>query len=135
MLNFDSATRETCTVRTERTNTPLQALNLMNDVTFVEASRKFGERMYLEGGRTTEDRLAHGFEMATGRIPSARESEILERAFANQLQSFEIDPTAAEELLAQGDSPADKRMRRGELAAYAMTAGMILNLDETVTKQ
>ena len=135
MLNFDSATRETCTVRTERTNTPLQALNLMNDVTFVEASRKFGERMYLEGGQTTQERLAHGFEMATGRIPSSRESEILDRAFANQLQSFEVDPNAAEELLAQGDSPADERMTRGELAAYAMTAGMILNLDETVTKQ
>ena len=135
MLNFDSATRETCTVRTERTNTPLQALNLMNDVTFVEASRKFGERMYLEGGQSTEDRLAYGFEMATGRTPSAREAEILDRAFAKQLQSFSGDSNAAKELLAQGDSPADNRMERGELAAYAMTAGMILNLDETVTKQ
>ena len=135
MLNFDSATRETCTVRTERTNTPLQALNLMNDVTFVEASRKFGERMYLEGGQSTEDRLAYGFEMATGRTPSARESEILDRALAKQLQSFGADSNAAKELLAQGDSPADKRMSRGELAAYAMTAGMLLNLDETVTKQ
>ncbi len=135
MLNFDSATRETCTVRTERTNTPLQALNLMNDVTFVEASRKFGERMYLEGGRTAEDRLAYGFEMATGRIPSARETEILDRALAKQLQSFRADSNAAEELLQQGDSSADKRIGRGELAAYAMTAGMILNLDETVTKQ
>ena len=122
-------------MRTERTNTPLQALNLMNDVTFVEASRKFGERMYLEGGRTAEDRLAYGFEMATGRIPSARESEILDRAFAKQLQSFRVDSNAAEELLDQGDSSADKRIGRGELAAYAMTAGMILNLDETVTKQ
>ncbi|MDE0264927.1 MAG: DUF1553 domain-containing protein [Bryobacterales bacterium] len=135
MLNFDSATRETCTVRTERTNTPLQALNLMNDVTFVEASRKFGERIYLEGGQSTEERLAHGFEMATGRTPSPRESEILERAFANQLQSFKVDPNAAEQLLAQGDSPVDERMTQGELAAFAMTAGMILNLDETVTKQ
>ena len=135
MLNFDSATRETCTVRTERTNTPLQALNLMNDVTFVEASRKFGERMYIEGGETAEDRLAYGFEMATARPPSTTESEILNRAFAKQLKSFKDDPRATKNLLAQGDSPVHKRANRTELAAYAMTAGLILNLDETVTKQ
>ena len=135
MLNFDSATRETCTVRTERTNTPLQALNLMNDVTFVEASRKFGERMYFEGGETAEDRLAYGFEMATARPPGTGESEILNRAFAKQLQSFKDDPKATKNLLAQGDSPVHKRAKRTELAAYAMTAGLILNLDETVTKQ
>ena len=135
MLNFDSATRETCTVRTERTNTPLQALNLMNDVTFVEASRKFAERMYFEGGQTPGDRLAYGFEMATARPPSIREAGILNRAFAKQLQSFKNDPKAAKKLLAQGDSPIQRRASQTELAAYAMTAGLILNLDETVTKQ
>ena len=135
MLNFDSATRETCTVRTERTNTPLQALNLMNDVTFVEASRKFGERMYLEGGDTPEDRLAYGFEMANARPPSTRESEILTQAFAKQSKSFKDDPKAAKNLLAEGESPVHRRAKQTELAAYAMTAGLILNLDETVTKQ
>ena len=135
MLNFDSATRETCAVRTERTNTPLQALNLMNDVTFVEAARKFGERIYFEGGETVDDRLAHGFEMATSRLPSSREAEILRNGFERQLQGFKKDPQAASALLAQGESPARKRVARAELAAYAMTAGMILNLDETVTKQ
>ena len=135
MLNFDSATRETCTVRTERTNTPLQALNLMNDVTFVEAARKFGERMYFEGGETLEERLAHGFEMATSRPPGLRESQILRSAFERQLEGFTGDPDAANALLAQGDSRVRKRVRRTELAAYAMTAAMILNLDETVTKQ
>ena len=135
MLNFDSSTRETCTVRTERTNTPLQALNLMNDVTFVEASRKFAERMYLEGGEIPSDRLAYGFEMATSRPPSGQESDILERAFAKQMESFREDPKAAAQLLAQGESPVHTRVKRTELAAYAMTAGLILNLDETVTKQ
>ena len=135
MLNFDSSTRETCTVRTERTNTPLQALNLMNDVTFVEAARKFGERMYLEGGETSEERLAHGFEMATSRPPAPREAEILRRAFEQQLEGFEGDAEAANALLSQGESPVRAQVRRTELAAYAMTAGMILNLDETVTKQ
>ena len=135
MLTFDSATRETCTVRTERTNTPLQALNLMNDVTFVEAARKFGERMYFEGGETVEGRLAHGFEMATSRPPGPRESEILRRAFERQRDAFESDPEAAGSLLSQGDSPVREDAERTELAAYAMTAGMLLNLDETVTKQ
>ncbi len=135
MLNFDSATRETCTVRTDRTNTPLQALNLMNDVTFVEAARKFGERMYFEGGKTLEERLAHGFEMATSRPPRPREAEILLSAFGRQLEGFKSDPDAANALLAQGDSPVSDGVRRTELASYAMTAAMILNLDETVTKQ
>ena len=135
MLNFDSATRETCEVQTERTNTPLQALNLMNDITFVEAARKFGERMYFEGGETLGDRLAHGFEMATSRPPTARESEILQGAFERQLAAFKDDPDAANALLAQGDSAVREAARPGQLAAYAMTAGLILNLDETVTKQ
>lgn len=135
MLNFDSATRETCTVRTERTNTPLQALNLMNDVTFVEAGRKFGERLYLEGGETIDDRLAHGFEMATARRPNAQEAEILRGAFERQLRAFRADPDAAKALLDQGESPAREGIPRIELAALSMTAGMILNLDETLTKQ
>lgn len=135
MLNFDSATRETCSVRSERTNTPLQALNLMNDVTFVEAARKFAERMYFEGGETIEGRLAHGFEMATSRPPGPREAEILRLAFERQRAGFEGDPDAAKALLAQGDSPVRGGVRTTELAAYAMTAGMILNLDETLTKQ
>ncbi len=135
MLNFDSATRETCVVRSERTNTPLQALNLMNDVTFVEAARKFGERMFFEGGRTLEERLARGFEMATSRPPGSGELEILRNAFEQQRESFNDDPDAANALLAQGDSVASRAVRPTDLAAYAMTAGMILNLDETVTKQ
>ena len=135
MLNFDSATRETCAVQTERTNTPLQALNLMNDVTFVEAARKFSERMYFEGGDTPEARLAHGFEMATSRPPAAREAEILRSAFERQLAAFKADPEAANALLAQGDSGVRDAVSSGELAAYAMTAALILNLDETVTKQ
>ena len=135
MLNFDAATRETCAVRTERTNTPLQALNLMNDVTFVEAARKFGERIYFEGGGTLEQRLAYGFELATSRLPEPRESEILRSAFERQLVGFEADADGANALLAQGESPVREGVIPAELAAFAMTAAMILNLDETVTKQ
>jgi hypothetical protein len=67
MMNFDASQREACTVRENRTNTPLQALNLMNDVTFVEAARFIGQRMLLEGGAEADSRLRHGFRMALGR--------------------------------------------------------------------
>ena len=135
MLNFDSATRETCSVRSDRTNTPLQALNLMNDVTFVEAARKFGERMYFDGGQTLDERLAHGFAMATARQPRSAEMEILRRAFERQRVSFEGDTDSVNALLSQGDSPVQDGTQQTELAAYAMTASLILNLDETVTRQ
>ena len=71
MMNFDSAQRETCVVRETRTDTPLQALNLMNDVTFVEAARFLGQRMMKEGGRDADARLRYGFRLALGRAPSA----------------------------------------------------------------
>jgi hypothetical protein len=70
MMNFDAAGRETCVVRESRTNTPLQALSLMNDVTYLEAARKMAERMMQEGGDTTASRIAYGFELATARSPN-----------------------------------------------------------------
>ena len=73
MMNFDAAGRETCVVRELRTNTPLQSLNLMNDVTYLEAARKLAERMMREGGSTPAERIAYGFELATARRPSERE--------------------------------------------------------------
>jgi len=77
MLAFDSAARETCIVRETRTNTPVQALNLMNDVTYIEASRVFAERMIHQGGTSPAERLTYGFRLATARKPSAPELEIL----------------------------------------------------------
>jgi len=72
MMNFDASGRETCVVRELRTNTPLQSLNLMNDVTFLEAARKMAERMMREGGRTPAERIGYGFELATARGPAIR---------------------------------------------------------------
>ena len=83
MMNFDSALRESCVVRENRTNTPLQALNMMNDVTFVESARFIGQRMLREGGTLAADRLSYGFRLLTGRTPTAQEAQILRRAFCN----------------------------------------------------
>ncbi|MBK9165914.1 MAG: DUF1553 domain-containing protein [Bryobacterales bacterium] len=135
MVNFDAANREACVVRENRTNTPLQALNLMNDVTFVEAGRFLGQRMMREGGRTAESRLRHGFRIATGRTPRAAELDVLTGSLRYHLDYFSGREAQAEKFLAQGDSPADPALPRRELAAYAAVASLLLNLDETVTKE
>jgi len=135
MMNFDASARETCRVRLTRTNTPLQALNLMNDVTYVEAARVMAERMMTEGGGTPAERLAYGFRLATARWPKPKEAKVLEDSFRYHLENFRNRPGAAEKLLSAGEHPRNKRLDENELAAYATLASMILNLDEVVTKE
>jgi hypothetical protein len=135
MMTFDSSAREACAVRETRTNTPLQALTLMNDDTYLEAARKMAERMVREGGSAPPERIAYGFRLATAREPNDRESSILLRGFHNFLDRYKTSPQAARELLSQGESKADPALDPPELAAYASVASQILNLDETVTKE
>ena len=135
MLAFDAADRESCVVREVRTNTPIQALNLMNDVTYVEASRLFAERMIREGGARADARLAYGFELATARRPAPEESRILLRALRRYEDRYRTTPADAEKFLAQGEHPRDESIAAPEAAAYAAVAGMILNLDETITRE
>ncbi|MFN7935369.1 MAG: DUF1553 domain-containing protein [Bryobacteraceae bacterium] len=135
MMNFDAAGRETCIVRENRTNTPLQALNLMNDVTYLEASRKMAERMMREGGATPSDRIAFGFRLATARQPRDKEADVLLAGYRNQLDFYQTHSEAATKLLSQGDSPRDENLPVSELAAYSTVASLLLNLDETITKQ
>ena len=135
MMTFDAAGREACSVRETRTNTPLQALNLMNDVTYVEASRALAQRMMREGGSTAADRLAFAFRLATARRPSAEEARIMEASYHHHLDKYQTDREAALKLVSQGESPRDEALDVPELAAYTTIASMILNLDETVTKE
>ena len=135
MLNFDSAGREACTVRETRTNTPLQALNLMNDVTFVEASRKMAERMMIEGGSTPSQRLAYGYKLATAREPDEERSQVLVNAYRHHLDNYETNRKAALDLATQGESKRNEELDLAELASYTTVASLILNLDETITKQ
>lgn len=134
LSTFDAPDRETCTVRRLRTNTPLQALILLNDPTYIEASRKLAERMMKEGGNSPRSRIAFAFELATARQPSEREQVILLGVFEKQRTKCQADPKLAEKLLAVGDSPHDEKLSASDLAAYALVASVILNLDETVTK-
>ncbi|MBA3438786.1 MAG: DUF1553 domain-containing protein [Pyrinomonadaceae bacterium] len=135
MLTFDAATRDTCVVRESRTNTPLQALNLMNDVTYIEASRMLAERLLREGGKTAEERIRFAFRLATARWPSQSETGILLGNLNEQLEFFRERPAEAERLLSVGEKPSDERLSAGELAAYSAVASLILNLDETITKE
>ena len=134
MVNFDAANREACVVRENRTNTPLQALNLMNDVTFLEAARFIGQRMMREGGKTPDERLSYGFALVASRKPTAAEARVLRDSLQYHLDYF-ADEEKARQFLAQGDKPSDSSLPRRELAAYASVASLLLNLDEAVSKE
>jgi hypothetical protein len=135
MLTFDAPSRESCTVRRARTNTPLQALVLMNDRQYVEASRFFAQRVMTEGGASPDSRLTLAFRLATARAPSPDELAVLVRVFQSHLADFSTRPETAQKLLAVGEAKSPPTMNAAELAAYAMTTNLILNLDETVTKE
>jgi hypothetical protein len=129
MINFDSPNREVCTVNQVRTNTPLQALNLMNDVAFLEAARKLAERMMYQGG------IDYAWNLALGRPAAPEQKRVLQRALDRFTRRYQDDPKAAEEFLAQGDSARDKTLDTAQLAAYTAVASLILNLDEVITNE
>jgi hypothetical protein len=135
MTIFDAPTREFCVVRRPLSSTPLQALVLLNDEMYVETARKFAERMMNEGGALPAERLAWALRLATDRAPRPTEVHILEEGFARRLAQYRSDPATAAKLLKAGESPRDARLDTTELAAYTTTAGVILNLDEVITKQ
>ena len=135
MVTFDAPSRETCTVRQTRTNTPLQALNLMNDVNYVEAARVLAQRIMSEGGPLPEDRLSFAFRLATSRWPTSVEREKLRAGFQFQLDQFQKDPQSAVKLISAGEYPINQKLDVVELAAYTTMASLILNLDQTISKE
>ena len=135
LATFDAPDREKCTTRRARTNTPLQALALMNDTTYVEASRALAEKMIQEGGENAEKRIECAFRQATARAPSAQEKEVLLVLASEQLEDYRRDPAAAKGLLGVGDSSYDSKLDPAEFAAWTTVASTILNLDETITKE
>jgi hypothetical protein len=135
MLAFDAPSRESCTVRRARTNTPLQALALMNERQSIDAARKFAERITTEGGDQPASRIDQAFRLALGRSATSREQDVLQRVLASQKEIFTADPKAAEELANYGDAPRPGTMEVADFAAWTMVANLILNLDELVTKE
>ncbi len=131
---FDTAARQICTVRQARTNTPLHALILMNDVTFIEAARVWAERLMKRPG-TPDERLAIAFRMATARPPSPVEQKVLSAGFQRVLKQYAADRAAAQKLVSAGEYPRDAKLDVAEHAAYTAMLSTILNLDEVVTKE
>lgn len=134
LTTFDAPDRETCTVRRARTNTPLQALVLLNDPTYVEASRKLAERIVLEGGTTVDTRINFAFRTVLSRQPKPQEISVLKNIYTQQLEKFRQNETAAIKLLKVGESPRNEQLDVVELATWSTISSILLNLDETVTK-
>jgi hypothetical protein len=134
MAIFDAPSRESCRVRRERTNTPLQALALMNDTQYIEAARALAGRMVREGGKTLPDRLAFGFRLATARFPDSTESQVLAELYQGHLGEYQQKPDAARQLLEVGDSQWDDLPPSPEVAALTMVANTLLNLSETISQ-
>ncbi|QDU89276.1 Planctomycete cytochrome C [Pirellulimonas nuda] len=133
MTTFDSPSFEVCTVKRTITNTPLQALALLNDTTYVETARELGARMLKEGGDDKAARVRFGFRLCTSRDPSAEELGLLVKALDKYHSRYQGDQDAAELLLKVGASPAYPSTDPPELAAYASLGSLLLNLDETIS--
>lgn len=134
MTTLDAPSRETCTVRRSRTNTPLAALALMNDEQFVEASRHLAERVILESEATDAARAKLLFRLTTAREPNEAELAVLLETFAKHLATYTADEEAAKKLIAVGESKPREGLDAKQVAAWTMVANLVLNLDEVLTK-
>ncbi|WP_310820328.1 PSD1 and planctomycete cytochrome C domain-containing protein [Stratiformator vulcanicus] len=133
MVLLDANERDVCTIGQKRTNTPLQALLMLNDVTFVEAARGLGGRMLKEAGPRDTERAKFAFRAVLGRDPDQGERAILVDALQGFRDRFREEPEAAKKLIAVGESSADSTLEPTELAAQTAIARLIMNLDEAVT--
>jgi hypothetical protein len=131
---FDAPDREKCTARRTITNTPLQALVLMNDPTYVEAARALAQKDLSEAGPTPSERIRYVFRLATDRDPSAQETTILGKLYQREHAHYADAKEAAQKLLTVGESKPDPRFDPAELAAWTLVASTVLNMDESITK-
>jgi hypothetical protein len=135
MLAFDATTRELCVARRQNTNTPTQALVLLDDPQFVEAARCLGERMLKTGGASDQDRVRYAFRQLATREPNPTETKLLVGLYHDQLALFQANPVDAASLLKIGERKADASLPSSELAAATVVAQTVLNLDATVWKR
>ena len=134
MMTFNAAAREICIVRNDLTTTPLQALTMMNNKTLVEAARFLAERMMQAKGQRPRQRVAEAFRRVTSRAPRKAELDLLMKDFSFYLKDFRKKPNAAKRLMSVGEKLRNPRLPAAQLAAYALVANTILNLDEAITQ-
>ncbi|MBY0527919.1 MAG: PSD1 and planctomycete cytochrome C domain-containing protein [Gemmataceae bacterium] len=132
---FDTAARQTCTVKQTRTNTPLHALTTLNDVQFVEAARVLAERVLMMADVTDDQRIEHAFRFVLARKPDEQELPILRTGLKRLRGQYSVDPAAAKKLLAVGESKRNEKLDVTEHAAFTGLCNLILNLDEALTKE
>jgi hypothetical protein len=135
LLAFDAPSREECVADRPRSNTPLQALVLMNDPTYVEAARSLAEHLLQEGGGTLPERLNYAFRRTVARRATTAEIAVLSSLYQKHFQEYTSDPAAAQKLLTAGEHPVPKDLNPTELAAWTSVARVILNLNETITRE
>jgi len=133
MSTFDAPNREACTVKRERTNTPLQALAMMNDIQYVEAARCFAERVVEQSLPETEQRLNYAMQLATGRTLAEDELKLLGNLYTKHMATFKKNQEAAKGLIQTGEAPRISDATPEELASLTMICNLILNLDEIMT--
>ena len=132
---FDVASRQSCSVKTGLTNTPLHALVTLNDITYTEAARVLAQRMLKEGGTGDATRLAFAFRLCTARVPDEKDTRVLISALELLRTQYQADPAAARKLIATGESKPDPALDPVELAAFTAVASLLLNLDETLCSE
>ena len=135
MMNFNAAAREVCIVRTEQTNTPLQALTLLNNIIFIESARNLAQQAILQGGESDIEQIEFAFQSVLTRTPTAHELQILSESLAFFRQRFAEHPDEAQALIQVGDSKTVEELDKQQLAALTMVASTIFNLDEAITKR
>ena len=135
MVNFDASDKYLCTVKRQNTNTPLQALVLLNDPQYVEAARLLAERMITEGGKQPEEQITFGFRALTSREPDDRELNLLKQLYREERAEFSQAPARADSLLAVGEHPRDPDLPTDQLAALTVVANTLVNYDEAVYKR
>jgi hypothetical protein len=134
LLAFDASTREECTVERPRSNTPLQALVLLNDPTYVEAARALAERILKEGGKTPESRLDFACQLVLSRPARDAERILLTKLLEKHLREYQADQTAASKLETVGQKPLSQELNPAEHAAWTSIARVLLNLHETLMR-
>ena len=133
---FDTPSRQICTVRQGRTNTPLQSLVLLNEMTYVECSREMAERLLTDPKLSSDThRLAYGFRLCTAREPTEGEMRVLLASFERLQKQFATDKDAAMKLVSIGEKPRNEKLDAATVAALSQVCDMMLNLDETLTKE
>ena len=134
MSNFDASSREICQVRRDMTNSPLQALTLMNDPQVLEASRLLSERV-LKASEDISEQIELGYRLATGITPTSRQVELMKEQLTEALKHIELHQIEADSLRSIGEKPYDSSLDKHQVAAMAMVANTIFNYDDSYTKR